>query len=41
MKLMELTAQSLIETGALEGAVDWKAAIDDRFIPKDLQSKTQ
>ena len=41
MKLMELTAQSLIETGALAGAVDWKAAVDDRFIPKDLQSKTQ
>lgn len=41
MKLMELTAQSLKDTGALEGDVDWKAAIDDRFIPKDLQSKTQ
>jgi NitT/TauT family transport system substrate-binding protein len=41
MKLMDLTAQSLIETGALAGAVDWKAAVDDRFIPKDLQSKTQ
>jgi NitT/TauT family transport system substrate-binding protein len=41
LKLMELTAQSLIDTGALEGVVDWKAAIDDRFIPKDLQSKTQ
>ena len=41
MKLMELTAQSLIDTGALEGVVDWKAAIDDRFVPKDLQAKTQ
>ena len=41
MKLMELSAQSLKETGAFEGDVDWKAAIDDRFIPKDLQSKTQ
>ena len=41
MKLMELTAQSLIETGAYEGTVDWKAAIDDRFLPKDLQTKTQ
>jgi NitT/TauT family transport system substrate-binding protein len=41
MKLMELTAQSLIDTGALEGVVDWKAAIDERFIPKDLQAKTQ
>jgi NitT/TauT family transport system substrate-binding protein len=41
MKLMEATAQSLIETGAYEGTVDWKAAIDDRFLPKDLQSKTQ
>jgi NitT/TauT family transport system substrate-binding protein len=41
MKLMELTAQSLIDTGALEGPVDWKAALDDRFIPKDLQAKTQ
>ncbi len=41
MQLMELTAQSLVETGALEGNVDWKAALDDRFIPKDLQSKTQ
>jgi NitT/TauT family transport system substrate-binding protein len=41
MKLMDLTAQSLKETGAIEGDVDWKAAIDDRFIPKDLQSKTQ
>jgi NitT/TauT family transport system substrate-binding protein len=41
MKLMEVTAESLKETGALEGDVDWKAAIDDRFIPKDLLSKTQ
>ena len=41
MKLMEVTAESLKETGALEGDVDWKAAIDDRFIPKDLQTKTQ
>jgi len=41
MKLMDLTAQSLKETGAIEGDVDWKAAIDDRFIPKDLPSKTQ
>ena len=41
MKLMELTAQSLVENGALAGAVDWKAAVDDRFVPKDLQSKTQ
>ncbi|MEI6200459.1 MAG: ABC transporter substrate-binding protein [Enhydrobacter sp.] len=41
MKLMDLTAQSLKETGALDGDVDWKAAIDDRFVPKDLQSKTQ
>jgi len=41
MKLMELTAQSLIETGAYEGTVDWKAVIDDRFLPKDLQTKTQ
>ena len=41
MKLMDLTAQSLKETGALEGDVDWKAAIDDRFVPKDLQSRTQ
>jgi NitT/TauT family transport system substrate-binding protein len=40
-KLMDLTAQSLKETGAIEGDVDWKAAIDDRFVPKDLQSKTQ
>jgi len=40
-KLMELTAQSLIDTGAYEGTVDWKTAIDDRFVPKDLQSKTQ
>ena len=38
---MDLTAESLIETGALVGAVDWKAAVDDRFVPKDLQSKTQ
>ena len=41
MKQMELTAQSLKDTGAFEGDVDWKASIDDRFIPKDLQSKTQ
>jgi NitT/TauT family transport system substrate-binding protein len=41
MKLMEQTAQSLIETGALAGPVDWKTAVDDRFVPKDLQSKTQ
>jgi NitT/TauT family transport system substrate-binding protein len=41
MKQMELTAQSLKDTGAFEGDVDWKAAIDDHFIPKDLQSKTQ
>jgi NitT/TauT family transport system substrate-binding protein len=41
LKLMDLTAKSLIENGALSGAVDWKAAIDDRFIPKDLQTKTQ
>lgn len=41
MKLMEATAESLKETGALEGDVDWKAALDDRFIPKDLLSKTQ
>lgn len=41
MKLMELTADNLKATGALEGDVDWKAAIDDRFIPKDLQTKTQ
>lgn len=41
MKLMELTAQSLVENGALSGAVDWKTAVDDRFVPKDLQSKTQ
>jgi len=41
MKLMEVTAESLKETGALEGDVDWKAAIDDRFVPKDLQTKTQ
>ena len=41
MKQMEDTAQSLKDTGAFEGDVDWKAAIDDRFIPKDLQSKTQ
>ena len=41
MKQMELSAQSLKDTGAFEGDVDWKAAIDDRFIPKDLQSKTQ
>jgi len=40
-KLMELTAQSLIDTGAYEGTVDWKTAIDDRFVPKDLQAKTQ
>ena len=41
IKQMELSAQSLKDTGAFEGDVDWKAAIDDRFIPKDLQSKTQ
>lgn len=41
MQLMELTAQSLKDTGALEGDVDWKAALDPRFIPKDLQAKTQ
>jgi NitT/TauT family transport system substrate-binding protein len=41
MQLMAETAQSLIETGALEGTVDWKAIVDDRFLPKDLQTKTQ
>jgi hypothetical protein len=39
--MMETTQQALIDTGALEGTVDLKSAIDDRFIPKDLQSKTQ
>lgn len=41
VKLMDLTAQSLKETGAIEGDIDWKAAIDDRFVPKDLQARTQ
>lgn len=41
LKLMDITAQSLKETGALDGDVDWKAAVDDRFVPKDLQTKTQ
>ena len=41
MQLMELTAQSLIGDRRPSGAVDWKAAVDERFIPKDLQSKTQ
>ena len=41
MKMMEMTQQALIDTGALDGAVDLKSVIDDRFIPKDLQTKTQ
>jgi NitT/TauT family transport system substrate-binding protein len=41
MKMMEVTQQALVETGAIESTVDLKSVIDDRFIPKDLQSKTQ
>src|SRR5262249_15972385 len=41
LKLMEVRARAGMDGGALEGPVDGKAALDDRFIPKDLQAKTQ